>query len=300
MSTSARPFSAFKKMDWLGASSREIDESKSKYPRPGGKGRGSKAAPHPQAAASSAVPPPPQLPAMYMQPQQVAQRQGAPGAQEEDFRLSRRDMKAVSQLALEGATRSRQLAATVWWTLMIPLTLEGMAVTAGAVKAAGEQYAAKTRGQRNHGQGAPMYWLWGAFVKSTLEMVSEMVEEKEEGQEARQVRKVHTRFGAAEESASLLPYVTALSNHVAAIKSPLDLSHHVLHCQIRTSYDQSSLIVTFATSESLANIRLALFALFKALGVEPTPGTAPPSASERRVRRLLRGGKEAESFGVEE
>eukprot|EP00929_Paragymnodinium_shiwhaense_P035957 TRINITY_DN19331_c0_g1_i2.p3 TRINITY_DN19331_c0_g1~~TRINITY_DN19331_c0_g1_i2.p3 ORF type:complete len:255 (-),score=65.52 TRINITY_DN19331_c0_g1_i2:559-1323(-) len=186
---------------------------------------------------------------------------------------SKSDIKAIGKVALEAKITARLLAATVWWTLLIP-TATGAVVTDRVIKA-GKDYNEMTKGKRGHKKGPPAGYLWAAMVCGCIELVKKKIEEGA-GSSAEPLRE------------SLSGELEKLEKHKAETKTVKDLEFTVKHCSHKETYDGEHVIMQYAVSAELEDIVISIHRIMRSiLATRPTSGAAPPSASERRVRNLL-------------
>lgn len=71
----------------------------------------------------------------------------------------------LARLSLANANEIRSIKAIVITSIALPTTHR----FAVLMMAAQQQYSAKTKGQRGHGQGIPEFWAWRAMTQAALE-----------------------------------------------------------------------------------------------------------------------------------
>ena len=82
-----------------------------------------------------------------------------------DCTFSDKDLLLVSKLALAGYQLSARLADVLFITLHVPID----SAPIKQMEKAGKKYHEMTKGNKNHGQGIPAWWLWCALVCGCLE-----------------------------------------------------------------------------------------------------------------------------------
>eukprot|EP00929_Paragymnodinium_shiwhaense_P035958 TRINITY_DN19331_c0_g1_i3.p3 TRINITY_DN19331_c0_g1~~TRINITY_DN19331_c0_g1_i3.p3 ORF type:complete len:249 (-),score=75.11 TRINITY_DN19331_c0_g1_i3:602-1348(-) len=186
---------------------------------------------------------------------------------------SKSDIKAIGKVALEAKITARLLAATVWWTLLLP-TATGALVTDKVIKA-GKDYNEMTKGKRGHNKGAPVGYLWAAMICGCIGLAKKKLEDST-GSSVEPLRE------------SLSGEIETLEKHKAATKTVKDLEFSVEHCSHKVTYDGENVIMQYAVHPELDEIVMAIHRVMRGvLAIRPTSGAAPPSASERRVKSLL-------------
>jgi hypothetical protein len=186
---------------------------------------------------------------------------------------SRKDLRAVGKVAVEAKHLARLLAASLYWTILLPVPSAQLVVD--YTQKAGQDYRKATQGVPGHGKGGPAAYMWGAYVHGVIAFAKQTMQQPLEP-------------SASHTASKLEVAIQTLTAHKDGATTILDIRREVSHCFCRVSRDKKSLVVQYCcTNRPVCDALLVVCE--ELLKVTPQLEPAPPSKAERRVKKMVGG-----------